>query len=177
MGDPPYWYYRVRLRGAKGATIPLRRERMASHRTGRVGNRRRWIGRVFSVLYSTLSFITPEDIANGVTANFPQPDPAIITSPEQAAMVERGRYLFKVISCNMCHGQTGSGGQKISWLPAGTHWTRNLTPHSKAGLGAWSGKEIARAIRSGVSRDGRPLHCKGWSGIMRRIWKRKTCDR
>ncbi len=111
----------------------------------------------------TLSFIAPKEIANGVLANMPHVDSAKHSSPEQTAMVERGQYLYKNISCNNCHGPDGSGGQKISWLPAGTHWTRNLTPDPKAGIGAWTDKEIARAIRSGVSRDGRPLH---WQGMV-----------
>ncbi len=110
----------------------------------------------------TLSFIPPETIAGGVTAEMPQPDLTQF-SPEKAAMVKRGQYLFKIISCNMCHGQDASGGQKISWLPAGSHWTRNLTPHPKAGIGEWKDKEVARAIRSGISRDGRPLH---WQGMV-----------
>jgi len=118
---------------------------------------------IFVYYTPTLSIIPPEEIAAGVTSQMPKTDPAKINNPEQAAMVERGRYLFKIVSCNMCHGQDGSGGQKISWRPAGTHWTRNLTSHPKAGIGAWSDKEIARAIRSGVSRDGRPLH---WQGMV-----------
>jgi mono/diheme cytochrome c family protein len=109
----------------------------------------------------TLRIIPPDTIAEGVTVQMPETDPAKIKSPEQAAMVERGRYLFKIVSCNMCHGQNASGGQKISWRPAGTHWTGNLTPHLKAGIGAWSDKEIERAIRSGISKDGRPLHWRG----------------
>ena len=117
-------------------------------------------------LYSTptLSIIPPEQIAEAVTADMPQLNPADLRSPERAALAERGQYLYKVISCHNCHGPSGSGGQKISWLPAGSHWTRNLTPDPKAGIGAWSDKEIARAIRSGVARDGRPLH---WQGM---IW-------
>jgi len=111
----------------------------------------------------TLNIIPSEQIAQGVTAQMPKTDPAKITNPEHAAMVDRGRYLFKIVSCNMCHGQDGSGGQKISWLPAGTHWTRNLTSHPEAGIGTWSDKEISRAIRSGVSKDGRPLH---WQGMV-----------
>ena len=111
----------------------------------------------------TLSLIAPEQIAAGVSADIPQPDPVKLSSPEQAALVERGRYLYQNISCNNCHGQNGSGGQKISWRPAGSHWTRNLTPDPKAGIGAWSEKEIARAIRSGMARDGRPLH---WQGMV-----------
>jgi mono/diheme cytochrome c family protein len=122
-----------------------------------------FIAGYFLYLTPTLNIIPAEQIASGVTAQMPETDPALIKSPEHAAMVERGRYLFKIVSCNMCHGQNGSGGQKISWLPAGTHWTRNLTPHKEAGIGAWKDKEIARAIRSGISRDGRPLH---WQGMV-----------
>ena len=85
----------------------------------------------------TLSIIPPEKIAGAVIADMPPLDPAKIDSPEQAALVERGQYLYKIISCNNCHGQNGSGGQKISWFPAGSHWTRNLTPDPKTGIGAW----------------------------------------
>ncbi len=119
-----------------------------------------------AVLYftPTLDLIPPEQIAAGVTAGMPQLNPATLNNPEQIALVARGQYLYKIVSCNNCHGPDGSGGQKISWRPAGSHWTRNLTPDPKAGIGAWSDKEIARAIRSGVARDGRPLH---WQGM---IW-------
>lgn len=125
------------------------------------------IGVVLGVLLyltPTLRLIPPEQIAAGVTAGMPQINPATLRSPEQVALAERGQYLYKIISCNNCHGPDGSGGQKISWLPAGSHWTRNLTPDPTAGIGTWSDKEIARALRSGVARDGRPLH---WQGM---IW-------
>jgi hypothetical protein len=46
----------------------------------------------------------------------------------------------------------------------GSMWTRNLTPDTETGIGAWSDAEVARAIRSGISRDGRALH---WQGM---IW-------
>ena len=64
----------------------------------------------------------------------------------------------------MCHGSDGSGGLKNSWKPFCTLWVRNITPDSATGIGAWSDAEIARAIRAGVSRDGRALH---WQGM---IW-------
>ena len=35
--------------------------------------------------------------------------------------------------------------------------SKNITPHKKAGLGAWTDEEIKRAITEGVSRDGRAL--------------------
>ena len=52
----------------------------------------------------------------------------------------------------------------MSWVPFGTLWTRNISSDQATGIGAWSDPEIARAIRSGVSRDGRMLH---WQGM---IW-------
>ena len=111
-----------------------------------------------------LTVIPPDQIAGGATAGIPEPDPAALASPEQAALVQRGRYVFTIASCALCHGADGQGGLKVSWKPMGTLWTRNLTPDAETGLGKWSDAEIARAIRSGVSRDGYQLH---WQGM---IW-------
>jgi mono/diheme cytochrome c family protein len=123
-------------------------------------------GLVGSALYSLpmLSVIPPEQIAGGLAASIPRPDPAALKTPEQANLADRGRYLFTVASCALCHGADGSGGFKVSWKPFGTLWTRNITPDPATGIGAWSDAEIARAIRSGVSRDGYALH---WQGM---IW-------
>ena len=79
---------------------------------------------------------------------------------QHVRMVERGHYLYSV-SCAICHGTNGSGGSPISWKPFGTLWTRNITSHPQAGVGAWTDRELERAIRSGVSRDGRQLHWQG----------------
>ena len=79
---------------------------------------------------------------------------------ESARMIERGHYLYSV-SCTICHGTDGGGGTSISWKPFGTLWTRNITAHPQAGVGAWTDAELKRAIRSGVSRDGRQLHWQG----------------
>jgi mono/diheme cytochrome c family protein len=48
-----------------------------------------------------------------------------------------------------------------AWRPFGTLWTRNIAAHPQAGVGAWTDMELERAIRSGVSRDGRQLHWQG----------------
>ena len=37
----------------------------------------------------------------------------------------------------------------------------NISSDKEAGIGAWSDDEIARAVRSGVARDGRPLYWQG----------------
>lgn len=87
--------------------------------------------------------------------------------------VERGRYLANNVAvCISCHSQrdwsllyapntdgrlgAGSGStQLVEDFPPGTVvWTRNLTPTH---LSSWSDAEIARAITSGLSRDGSPL--------------------
>ena len=108
--------------------------------------------------------IPPDRIAQAVTGSIPRPDPASLPDPRAAALVERGRYLFTVASCALCHGNAGAGGAKLSWRPFGTVWTRNLTPDRETGLGAWGDAEIARAIRSGIARDGRVMH---WQAM---IW-------
>jgi len=105
-----------------------------------------------------LRVIPPEKLAEGATADIFKPDPATFGTVEQAALVERGRYLFTIGSCALCHHNDGSGGSKISWKPMGTVWSRNLTSDRDTGLGEWSEAQIARAIRSGISRNGHPLH-------------------
>lgn len=116
------------------------------------------------VLYETpvLGFVPPEAIGSGVAASIPTPDPDGFENAEQAALAERGRYLYTVTSCAFCHGD-GSGGNSVSMRSFGTVWVRNISSDPETGIGAWSDAEIARAIRSGVSRDGGPLH---WQGMV-----------
>lgn len=124
------------------------------------------LGLVSRVVYAlpTLSFIPPEQIVSGATAGIPEPDPAGFKTQQQKALVQRGRYLFTVASCAFCHNPNGAGGQKISWRPLGTLWSRNITSDAGTGIGAWTDGQIARAIRSGITPDGRTLH---WQGM---IW-------
>lgn len=115
--------------------------------------------------FPALSIIPPENIAASTAGAVQEFDPGLIKSPEQMAMANRGKYLFTVASCAFCHEPDGSGGSKISWKEGfGTIWVRNITSHSDNGIGLWSDREIARAIRSGVTPDGRILH---WQGM---IW-------
>jgi mono/diheme cytochrome c family protein len=111
-----------------------------------------------------LAVIPPEQIAAATAGRIPRPASDRLDAPPQAELVERGRYLFAVASCALCHGADGAGGAKLSWRPLGTVWARNLTPHRESGLGAWTDDEIARAIRGGIAKGGRPLH---WQAM---IW-------
>lgn len=121
---------------------------------------------VLRVIYEmpASSFIPPEVIAKPVLATIHEPDPTTFRNQEHAAMMMRGKYLFSIASCAMCHQGNGEGARKTSWAPAGTRWSRNISSHPVNGIGAWSDAAIARAIRSGVSANGRALH---WQGM---IW-------
>ena len=101
----------------------------------------------------------PDPLVKAVNAGDVKPDTRDMPA-ERVRMVERGHYLYSV-SCAICHRTDGSGGTPISWKPFGTLWTRNITAHPQAGVGAWTDTELERAIRSGVSRDGRQLHWQG----------------
>ena len=111
-----------------------------------------------------LGVIPPDKIADNVSGSIPLVERGRLASPEQAALAERGHYVFSVASCALCHDNDGGGGKKLSWRPFGTLWARNISSDSLTGLGRWSDAEISRAIRSGIARDGRVLH---WQGM---IW-------
>jgi len=86
--------------------------------------------------------------------------------------VERGEYLTTILGCGGCHTEGALLGQQSGpWLAGskvgiaysdyeeGDHpsivFPANLTDDRATGLGRWSEKEIARAIRTGMghSRD------------------------
>lgn len=99
----------------------------------------------------------------------PAEDLKIVASDAQ---LERGRYLATTVcACLDCHGERdygqfsgpvvpgteGQGGARYGAEAgvAGELFAPNITP---AALSGWSDGELARAIVSGVSRDGAALH-------------------
>jgi mono/diheme cytochrome c family protein len=107
----------------------------------------------------TIPGLPSDQVAEGASGDIPRPDLSN-TGAVKAALIRRGRTIFAIASCAMCHNNNGSGGLKASWA-MGTIFTANITPDPIAGLGAWTDEQIARAIRSGVSRDGRSLYWQG----------------
>lgn len=115
-------------------------------------------------------------IAGGVAschhATPPVPVLAGAGSLDDAQLVARGDYIVRdVAACGGCHNPTGdpdgplSGGMEFKDWRLGTARASNLTSDPATGLGAWSDAEIVRAIRNGVSRDGRllaPVMPYGW---------------
>jgi mono/diheme cytochrome c family protein len=130
------------------------------------------VGLVASALFylPALPMIPPQEIAKTALGEVYVPKPNQFGSPEHRAMLERGRYLYTIAACALCHEGNGAGGAKVSWRPFGSLWVRNLTSDRKFGLGSWSDDEIARAIRSGISRDGRPLHWQGMTWDFSSNW-------
>jgi len=78
-----------------------------------------------------------------------------------AATIERGRVLAAAGDCIVCHtapgGVPNAGGREME-TPFGTVVTTNLTPDAATGIGAWSFSAFQRAMREGVSRDGKHLY-------------------
>jgi nicotinate dehydrogenase subunit B len=75
--------------------------------------------------------------------------------------IERGRVLAALGNCTICH--TAEGGQRNAggrWMetPFGRVATTNLTPDPATGIGTWSFSAFQRAMREGISRDGRHLY-------------------
>ena len=82
--------------------------------------------------------------------------------------LERGKYLMdSIVACGNCHLQRGPQGEPLfdKGLSGGMvfdeppfkAYAANITPDRETGIGAWTDAEIGRAIREGVSRDGRVM--------------------
>ncbi len=130
-----------------------------------------WIKATLGVLLSILGLATL--VALRYYAFLPRRRPAPqVTAPRTAEAVARGRYLAtSVAACMSCHSEIREGvpgepiaagrlgsGRDFGEMPGFPGRLRgpNLTS-SADGLGSWSDGEILRALREGISRDGRPL--------------------
>lgn len=90
------------------------------------------------------------------------------TALAEEAAIERGKYLAQIMDCAGCHMPRGGDGAPIAdaglsggnigfEIPGlGIFWPPNLTP-DETGLGAWSNKDIEKALRTGIRPDGRAL--------------------
>lgn len=93
------------------------------------------------------------------------PFPPIHADRSPAALA-RGRTIFDV-KCAGCHqapDHDRARGKHMADLPPplGTFYAANLTRHPTAGIGGLDDREIARALRYGVTHDGR-RSIMGWA--------------
>ncbi|UOD50129.1 molybdopterin cofactor-binding domain-containing protein [Orrella daihaiensis] len=75
--------------------------------------------------------------------------------------IERGRQLAALSNCATCHttadGQKYAGGVALP-TPFGVIYSTNITPDPETGIGNWSLAAFERAMRQGISQDGRHLY-------------------
>lgn len=88
------------------------------------------------------------------------PVESVDASSFDVSTLARGKILASAGYCATCH--TASGGERnAGGLPLktgfGTIYSTNITPDVASGIGAWSEKAFARAMREGISRDGSEL--------------------
>jgi mono/diheme cytochrome c family protein len=80
---------------------------------------------------------------------------------DNAAMVEKGRYLAIAGDCSACHtaadGQPFAGGLPIL-SPIGTLYSSNITPDRDTGIGGYSLNDFDRALRHGILSSGGTLY-------------------
>jgi mono/diheme cytochrome c family protein len=80
---------------------------------------------------------------------------------EQGGDPSRGEVVFRASDCGSCHTSPGQsdrerlgGGMELA-SPFGTLYPPNISPDPKDGIGKWRTIDLANAIMSGVSPDGR----------------------
>jgi mono/diheme cytochrome c family protein len=103
--------------------------------------------------------------------SYPETPLPHIQTTDDPATLARGKYLVEAVAhCGACHTPTEeyyaweagtpmpspAGGHGWHMGPIGTLRAANITSDTATGIGAWSDAEIARAIRHGVRKDGRP---------------------
>lgn len=88
---------------------------------------------------------------------------------ESDGVIARGAYLARITGCAGCHSPRLPAGEvdETRLLTGGDHpigagpsvriYPPNLTPDPGTGLGGWSVDDIVKAVKSGVTPDGRVL--------------------
>ena len=118
---------------------------------------KRWWARAGALTAGVLGLGAAALVWRAAIAPIAKPDAGIYT----AATIARGRQLAALGDCVVCHtaqGGIANAGGRAMETPFGTVVTTNLTPDVETGIGAWSFAAFQRAMREGISRDGRHLY-------------------
>jgi len=119
--------------------------------------RKALIGLVALVIFGVLGFLalTSPSAYRVIRAEAPAPD------ANRTPNMENGRILFFAGGCTSCHAVPNNddklrlGGGYALKSPFGTFHVPNISPHKQDGIGAWTTADFIRAMREGVSPDGR----------------------
>lgn len=125
----------------------------------------KWTG--IALLLLVLGLVTAVALRQNRTFDAPYPE---IAASADSAVIAHGKYLFEgPAHCLDCHSsmedveKVNEGvaalpkGGRVWNLPIGVITVPNITSDKETGIGARSDKEIARALRYGVSHDGHAL--------------------
>ncbi len=120
--------------------------------------RRKW-------LFGGLTGLLGAALGLGITAMPWRQEIARVAPPSagtwSAATLERGRLLAAAGDCAVCHtapgGTVNAGGLAMD-TPFGRLYSSNITPDPATGIGNWSFNAFDRAMRQGISRDGKHLY-------------------
>jgi mono/diheme cytochrome c family protein len=96
-------------------------------------------------------------------------EPAVLSAIKGGALppatgapdVVNGKSMFYAGGCASCHAtekqddKTRLGGGHALKSPFGTFYAPNISPHPRDGIGAWTPEQFLRAMREGVSPEGR----------------------
>jgi hypothetical protein len=98
---------------------------------------------------------------------------ATVVAPEDREAIARGKYLVELLGCGSCHtdGALIGKANMERWLAGsrvgiaysnplqnsrpGVVFPPNITPDDETGIGTWSDRQIAAAIRAGAGRHGK----------------------
>lgn len=116
-------------------------------------------------LFGGLAGLFGTAVGLGISALPWRAEIAAVTPPPagtwSVATLERGRQLAAAGDCAVCHtahgGVTNAGGLAMD-TPFGVLYSTNITPDVQTGIGNWSFAAFDRAMRQGISRDGRHLY-------------------
>ncbi|KAB7896715.1 c-type cytochrome [Rouxiella sp. S1S-2] len=98
-----------------------------------------------------------------VTAGLFNVTSALAADVSTAQLIKRGEYIAVAADCGACHRQTledgkpYAGGYAID-SPMGRIIASNITPSKQFGIGNYSEKQFADAVRKGVASDGSNLY-------------------
>jgi mono/diheme cytochrome c family protein len=133
--------------------------------------RRALAGLLFLIVFGVLGFLalTSPSAYRLIRGETAAATPATPVASGTAPNLENGKTMFFAGGCTSCHatpnpGQTSTpnqedrlrlGGGYALESPFGTFYTPNISPHKQDGIGSWSTADFIRAMREGLSPDGR----------------------
>lgn len=86
----------------------------------------------------------------------------LTTSALGQESISQGEYLARLGNCVACHSVPGgeplAGGLKMAVPNVGVIYSTNITPDPATGIGSYTFEDFDRAMREGITKDGRRMY-------------------